>query len=209
MPKTALSKMALQKEREHLKLYERILPSLDLKRLQLTGALARAKQEAIRARDAARRHSRQVAEKLPMMANRQVNLSGLVQVTGVRQETENLLGVALPRFVDLEVTVAPYSIMGTPVWMDVFVNELIGMLRIRAEIKVADSRVAILARAVRRVTQRINLFEKILIPQAKANIKRIKVYLGDQERSAIVRAKIAKAKRRRERLLVADSGAAS
>ena len=51
-------------------------------------------------------------------------------------------------------------------------------------------------RAVRRITQRVNLFEKILIPNAQKNIQRIRIFLGDAERSAVVRSKLAKAKHR-------------
>jgi V/A-type H+-transporting ATPase subunit D len=45
----------------------------------------------------------------------------------------------------------------------------------------------------------VNLFEKILIPTAKKNIQRIQIFLGDADRSAIVRSKIAKAMRAEKR----------
>jgi V/A-type H+-transporting ATPase subunit D len=51
-----------------------------------------------------------------------------------------------------------------------------------------------LNRELVKTTQRINLYEKVLIPQCKENIRRIKVYLGDQQTAAVCRAKIAKAK---------------
>jgi V/A-type H+-transporting ATPase subunit D len=44
------------------------------------------------------------------------------------------------------------------------------------------------------VTQRVNLFEKVLIPRARKSIQRIRVYLSDEERAAVVRSKIAKRK---------------
>ena len=59
----------------------------------------------------------------------------------------------------------------------------------------AGERVARLNQQVRRITQRVNLFEKVLIPRARENIKRIHIGLGEQERSAVVRSKIAKKKR--------------
>lgn len=195
MAKVALSKTALQKERESLRLYERILPSLDLKRLQLMGELARAKTHAESAREEVRRVGRRVAETFPMMANKEVVIDRLVNVTAVHVETENVVGVKLPRLESIDVSVTPYSLMSTPPWMDALVDQLKEMLRFRAEVRILDSRVTALNRAVRRVTQRINLFEKILIPRAKDNIKRIKIFLADMERSAIVRAKLAKAKR--------------
>jgi V/A-type H+-transporting ATPase subunit D len=78
--------------------------------------------------------------------------------------------------------------------VDVLVDRLreAAALRIRAE--VAGERVRILSQAVRRVTQRVNLFERILIPNAKRNIQRIQIFLGDIERAAVVTSKLAKAK---------------
>ena len=45
MAKLNLSKSGLQKQREDLKLYQRVLPSLDLKRMQLMGALKLAQEQ--------------------------------------------------------------------------------------------------------------------------------------------------------------------
>ena len=43
-------------------------------------------------------------------------------------------------------------------------------------------------------TQRVNLFEKVKIPECRENIRRIGIYLGDMDTSAVVRSKIAKSK---------------
>jgi V/A-type H+-transporting ATPase subunit D len=60
---------------------------------------------------------------------------------------------------------------------------------------VAARRARILQQAVRRTTQRVNLFDRILIPEARKNIKRIQIFLGDQERDAVIRSKLAKGKK--------------
>ncbi|MDJ0763613.1 MAG: V-type ATP synthase subunit D [Myxococcota bacterium] len=198
MAKVALSKTALQKERDSLQLYRRVLPSLDLKRLQLMGELARAKSQAVEARERVQRVSDLVAETLPMLANREMNLSNLVTVESVNVTNENAAGVELPKLESVDVSVAPYSLMCTPPWVDAVIDQLKRMLHLNAAVRIFDARVTVLNRAVRKVTQRINLFEKILIPRAIENIKRIKIFLSDMERSSIVRSKLAKAKRIRE-----------
>ena len=78
----------------------------------------------------------------------------------------------------------------------------------RLEVQVAEQRTRELAHAVRRITQRVNLFEKILIPTAKKNIQRIQIFLGDAERSAVVRSKIAKAINQKKRQALFKEGAA-
>ena len=66
------------------------------------------------------------------------------------------------------------------------------MVEQRTRVQVAADRVRLLEQATRKVTQRVNLFEKILIPTAKANIKKIQIYLADAERAIVVNSKITK-----------------
>ena len=47
---------------------------------------------------------------------------------------------------------------------------------------------------MRTITQRVNLFSKVLIPRAEENIKRIGLFLSDQERAGVVRSKLSKQK---------------
>jgi V/A-type H+-transporting ATPase subunit D len=67
-------------------------------------------------------------------------------------------------------------------------------VRLKVEVEVAEERLARLEAAVKTVTQRVNLFEKVLIPRTEARIKRIRIVLGDAEKAAVVRSKIAKRK---------------
>jgi V/A-type H+-transporting ATPase subunit D len=55
----------------------------------------------------------------------------------------------------------------------------------------------------------VNLFDKILIPDTKKNIKRVQIFLADMERAATVRSKIAKAMRARETKALREQEAAS
>ena len=51
-----------------------------------------------------------------------------------------------------------------------------------------------LGRELTKIVQRVNLFEKVKIPEAKENIRRIRIQLGDEMTAAVGRAKIAKNK---------------
>ena len=86
------------------------------------------------------------------------------------------------------------SIGVDPVDVDFLVECLQRMCMMRVHLQVHRERVVRVNQQVRRITQRVNLFEKVLIPRAKENIKRIQIGLGEQERSAVVRSKIAKKK---------------
>jgi V/A-type H+-transporting ATPase subunit D len=62
------------------------------------------------------------------------------------------------------------------------------------EAEVLDEQVRLLERELRATSQRVNLFEKVKIPETLANIKKISIYMADQQVSAVVRSKISKRK---------------
>jgi V/A-type H+-transporting ATPase subunit D len=197
--KLKLSKSALAQERSQLKLYERTLPSLDLKRRQLSIELAKATTALEEARRAVEALESGIGEQLPMLANPEIELSGLVQMTDFELVEENVVGVRLPLLKRIHCTVADYSLLAKPAWVDVLVERLRDAAEQRTQVLVSTERVRILKYQEKRVTQRVNLFDKILIPNARRNIQRIQIFLGDAERAAVVRSKIAKAKQARQR----------
>ncbi|MBK1645497.1 V-type ATP synthase subunit D [Thiocapsa imhoffii] len=198
MSRVSLSKSSLAKQNRNLRTYERYLPSLDLKRKQIMAE--RAKE--VMACEATRREitvlRERVQEHLPMMANHEIELSDLVSVRAVRIGEQNLLGTRLPVLEELEVERRDYGLFSMPHWVDTLVDALIEMMTLETRLALHERRLIRFDEAVRKVTQRVNLFDKVLIPRARANIKTIKVYLSDAERAAIVRSKIAKNKRQRE-----------
>jgi V/A-type H+-transporting ATPase subunit D len=207
--KLKLSKSALAQERSQLKLYERTLPSLDLKRRQLSIELSKARQELAQARQAVEALENNIGEQLPMLANPDIELSGLVKMTDFELVQENVVGVRLPLLKSIHCTVADYSLLAKPAWVDVLVQRLKDAAEQRTRVLVATERVRIIEYQEKRVTQRVNLFEKILIPTARRNIQRIQIFLGDAERAAVVRSKIAKAKQARQRDALLQRGTES
>ena len=199
MAKLALNKSQLKKENDQLKLFMKVLPSLELKRMQLTSVLRKAQAQLIKDKTAVEQLRDTIAEQLPMLAYRQIILTSLVKLKNVQVEEENVVGLRLPCLGRIDFDVLDYSMLAKPHWVDVFVDRLKEMITKRMVLKISEERVTKLELAVRRITQRVNLFEKILIPTAKKNIQRIRIFLGDAERSAIVRSKIAKAMHQKQR----------
>ena len=208
MAKLKLSKSALQQERSQLKLYQRTLPSLDLKRRQLTVELAKARREYGEAQQAVDELETTIGQQLPMLANPDVEVAGLVTMTDFDMGEENVVGVRLPILNRIECSVADYSMLAKPAWVDVLVERLKDAAEQRTRVLVAAERVRILEVQEKRVTQRVNLFDKILIPNAKRNIQRIQIYLGDAERAAVVRSKLAKGKQAKQRAALLGGSAA-
>ncbi len=194
MSRLALNKSSLQQENARLKTFERFLPSLDLKRRQLIAERARAARQcaATEAEMAAVRD--QVGSELPMLGNRRIELERLVWVERVETREENLLGTRLPRLVQVEIGVRSYPLLGLPHWVDGVAARLRQLLELRVRLQIEQARLQRLEVAVQKVTQRVNLFDKVLIPRTRENIRRIRIYLSDTERAGVVRAKIAKSR---------------
>ncbi len=207
MARIPLSKSQLAREKENLASFNRYLPALDLKRQQLMGARNRGRRDLARLEAELAELIRATGSQLPMLAERRMNLKGLVKLDAVRLGTQNVAGVQLPIVEDVSVVVAPYGRLLRPHWVDAVADRLAAAIRLRVEIDVARQRLEVLNAAVTKVTQRVNLFEKVLKPQAEANIRRILVFLGDAERAAVVGAKLAKSKRAAEAETVAAAGA--
>ncbi len=194
MGRQANTKSALHRERKALERYRRFLPSLDLKRQQLMAELAAARRDLKVHRAETDRRQADTGRQLPMLANPEFDLSGLVAITRIDTATENHLGVRMPHLIAVHFRRRPYPMIGKPHWFDRAVIALEDIARRRVAERIMDARATALAEAVRRVTQRVNLFDKVLIPRAEATIARIRIVLADAERAAVVRSKVAKAK---------------
>jgi V/A-type H+-transporting ATPase subunit D len=198
MATISLSKSSLQQQRARLQLFERFLPSLDLKRQQLTAEYKKCVQVLAEAEQGAGKASRSLTGLLPILGSATMKLSGLVRIRRVDIGEEDVLGVRLPALRGVEFDEAPYSLLATPFWIDELVTCLKEVATYRIRLHVYRERVARMQSAVRRITQRVNLFEKVLIPNAKRNISRIQIFLSDVGRAAVVTSKIAKGKRARQ-----------
>ncbi|XWN31122.1 MAG: V-type ATP synthase subunit D [Devosia sp.] len=195
MPRLQLNKSSLAREAAQLRTYERFLPSLDLKRQQLMAERAKARLEVVALQDKVRALAATVAANVPMLADQDIDLDGLVRLTNYKLGTENVVGTKLPTLAQVEVEVQPYSPMAKPHWVDDVARLLHDMVRMRLALGVAKERVSRLDAAVTTITQRVNLFDKVLIPTSRANIKKIRIYLSDEEMAAVVRSKLSKRKR--------------
>jgi V/A-type H+-transporting ATPase subunit D len=194
MAKLATNKSSLKRQRDQLALFQRFLPSLDLKRQQLLVEQKAAQEQLAEAEQQIENLTRSLTGLMEPLGAYQIDLSGLVTIDSVVIEEENIVGARLPVAREVKFKTAEYSTLAKPFWVDFLVEYLQQMTTMRVHLQVRRERVSRLRQQVRRITQRVNLFEKVLIPRAKVNIKRIQIGLGEQERTAVVRSKIAKKK---------------
>lgn len=198
MPRLSFSKAALHKESAQLKRFKQYLPSLDLKRQQLVVERTKALTQLNNTQNQIERCYALVKEQLPMLSSEHVDMEKLVTINQINISEENLVGVKLPYLKQIEIKSKPYSLLSKPHWVDLLVVQLKEMLELKVKLEIDQKRVEILQQAVKKVSQRVNLFDKVLIPRAQQNIRKIQIFLSDTERAAVVRAKITKNKRLKE-----------
>ena len=196
MARLNLSKTQLAKEKRNLAMYRQYLPSLDLKRQQLTAERNKTQARIAEIELEIRRRIEGIGTAIPMLADKNIDLEGLVTLKAGKIGQRSVVGERLPILQEIEVEIAPYGYMVRPHWVDLVAERLKEVLRLQVEAQVTRQQVALLGAATTKVTQRVNLFDKVLIPRARTNIRRIDIALGDLERAAVVNSKIAKRSRR-------------
>lgn len=199
MARNPANKSTLQGLRRRLDVYRHVLPSLDLKRRQLAVHLADARSRADALDAATVRQVAEIAAALPDLADSCLALEDWLCVTAVVRRERTLLGVRFPVVERVETALSPRAELGTPPWWEHLHEALVEALGRRATLDATRAECDALDTGLRRTQQRINLFEKRLIPQVRAEIRRIEVTLDDAARAAVVRAKIARSHGLRQR----------
>ena len=192
MAKVKLTKNELKKQKDSLKMFRRYLPTLMLKKQQLQGEVRLAEmriRELHTERDLLNESFRSW---IGVFAETGFFTADILKISGMKTSSGNIAGVIIPVFEGAEFTVAPYDLVGTPLWLDMAVEKMKQVLLLDLEAEIVEEQKRLLERELRVTTQRVNLFEKVKIPETQTSIKKIQVYLGDQQTAAVVRGKIAK-----------------
>ena len=194
MAKIKLTKTELKAQTDALKRFQRFLPMLQLKKQQLQGEIAAivSQAEAVAARENDVRRS--LESWVGLFATGEDLLSGLVTVKAIKTSTANIAGVEIPVFDGIDTEVRPVDLWATPAWVDDAVAALTDVLALQSERIVLERQRELVAEELRTTSQRVNLFEKVKIPECRENIRVIKIAIGDEQTAAVTRGKIAKSR---------------
>ena len=195
MGEIKLTKNELRGQQIRLNQLNRYLPTLQLKKALLQAEVFEARLE-IAACEKAYAHSHEEVELFSQLltAEEGIDFAQAIKVEQVVKRRENIAGVDVPYFERIDFAPFNYGLFETAAWVDASILSLKKLVEAKARITVAEEKKKALEDELRQVSIRVNLFEKILIPRAKRNIKRIKVFLGDQQLAAVSQAKVAKTK---------------
>lgn len=197
MAKIRLTKNELKTQRDALKRFQRFLPTLELKKKQLIQEIKKIEQ-AVNVLDERFEQGKRKMDRYARLLSEDVDFTGLVSLRDVVTREGNIAGVPIPVFVEARMDRAEYDLFATPLWVDTAAAQISELVAWQAERSVLNRQLEELNRELKVTIQRVNLFEKVKIPECNTNIRRIQIYLGDQQTNAVVRGKIAKMKLSRE-----------
>ena len=194
MAKIKLTKNELKVQKDALKMYRRYLPTLTLKKQQLQAEIRtiEAKAETVKKEKAAL--ERGFNSWIAVFSERDAFPDGIITVSNIRKGYGNIAGVEIPTFEGADFARGDYDLYETPLWVDIAANHMEKAMLLDLEAEVLYEQVRLLEAELLATSQRVNLFEKVKIPETQENIRKISIYLADQQVSAVVRSKISKRK---------------
>jgi len=194
LAKIKLTKNELKVQKDALKMYRRYLPTLTLKKQQLQSEIRTIEANAVRVRKERQELEQGFSSWIAVFSEKEVFPKGIITVSNIRKGIGNIAGVVIPTYEGADFTRGDYDLYETPLWVDIAANHMEKAMSLDLEAEVLDEQVRLLEAELRATSQRVNLFEKVKIPETEENIKKISIYMADQQVSAVVRSKISKRK---------------
>src|SRR5574344_1935448 len=193
MAKVKFTKNALKAQRDTLKRFQRYLPTLQLKKQQLQLEMRSLQAKVMDKRGEEDALRKEMTPWIRLYAD-PVDWAKYISVKEVRQGEGNIAGVDIPIFNGVDFNVTIPDLFETPVWIDDGIRGLEQLISLRLERRVLERQYELLSEELRTTSQRVNLFEKVKIPEAKENIRVINIFLSDQQISGVARSKLATGK---------------
>lgn len=198
MAKIKLTKNELKRQKDNLKRFERYLPTLELKKKQLLQVIHKITRKIEEIKAAWDKLDREVNKWVDVFAQ-DIGISELIEIEEVEEKKDNVAGIDIPVFEKLIFKNIEYDLFSTPFWLDEGIEVCKQQIERNIKIQILKQQRQILQNELRTTIQRIKLFEEIKIPEANENIRKIRIFLGDQQTAEVVRGKIAKSKIERKK----------
>ncbi len=191
MAKIKNTKTELKAQSDALKRYQRFLPMLQLKKQQLQVEIASITNEINKVTAEEEEWRASLSSWLGLFAS--YNFSeDFVKLTSINTETGNIAGVPIPIYRGIETETAEIDLLATPAWFDDAQEALAKSMTFDARRKILAEQRRLITEELHSTSQRVNLFEKVKIPECKENIRVIRIHIGDESTAAVARGKIAK-----------------
>lgn len=191
-----LNKSELTRLKQQEKLYLQYLPVLKLKQEQLQIEQNRIKKSLRDARLKSQETLLKLAPYIPFFADQEdISLQDVVVVSELSAMVKNIAGVSIKVFKSLSFKDIELPYFQTSPWLIGSVPIVKAYLQAEAHVRLLNEEDRVVQNELRKTTQKVNLFDQVLVPNTKMAIRRIKIALQDEEVAMVSRGKIAKARK--------------
>jgi V/A-type H+-transporting ATPase subunit D len=187
-----LNKVSLREQKQKMALYQRFLPALEARKQQFLMQLAVVRKDIREQEDALVQLMADISLWAPLVRDMEDVLRPFVEIRQVRVSMHNVAGLKIPLFQEVVFEDLSYSAFATAYSFEIVLKHLREAIRLREKLRILLSQERILAEGFRKTSQRINLYEQRLIPECREALRKIAVYLQDQQAAAVGVAKVAK-----------------
>ena len=183
------NKTSMQRLEKELRIRVNALPTLKNKEAALRVEVKRAKEEAEKLDKELKEKTQeyQYMNKLWDEFDRD-----LIRVKNIELDTKKIAGVETPVFKDANFEIKDFSIYNRPHWYLDGLDIIKELTKLALEREVYFRKMNMLNYARKKTTQKVNLYEKVQIPDYQNAIRKIKRFLEDEENLSKAAQKIVK-----------------
>jgi V/A-type H+-transporting ATPase subunit D len=185
------NKTFLQQLNKELKVRETALPTLQAKEAALRLEVRKAKDEVHRVEENLKKITPRIERTYALWNEYPADI---LSIKNVVIEIKKIAGVKTPILERIDFSIDKFSLFNLPAWVPSGLELLKEMVLLHIEKQIAEKKVSILEYARKKTTQKVNLYEKVQIPDYKESILKIKRFLEDKENLEKSSQKILKAR---------------
>ena len=186
------NKTALQNLRRQLSIREKALPTLKSKEAALRLEVRKITAEIDL-----------LKEEYEMIVKENQNYNGfwtefpkIVKIRNIISEQKNIAGVRVAILNKIDFALEQISLFNMPSWIRLAISMFERLMTIQIRIEMTEARLNALAYARKKTTQKVNLYEKVQIPEYRMAIIKIKRYMEDEDNLSKSSQKIVKERNR-------------
>lgn len=196
MAKIKFTKSELKQQRDALKQYEHFLPTLQLKKQQLQLEIRKCDAKLEELAKLQKQHIEELEKWIGIFALKEIfsEIPKILTIKEIVTDKQNIAGLDVPVLKKVIFDESIYDLYTTLPSLDDALETVKKAIEFEIESMIIEKQIQLISHELRITSQRVNLFEKVKIPEAKENIRKIQIYLGDEDTAAVGRSKIAKRK---------------
>jgi len=189
------NKTSLQSMNKQLQIRLRALPTLKNKESALRMEVKAAKNKTAEIAAALEKLIRQQDKDLKMWNEFD---STLVEVEKINIRYNKIAGVKTPVLEDVDFNIRDFNVFLKPKWFLEGIGIIEELMKLVIEKELSVKKMEMLEYARKKTTQKVNLYEKVQIPEYQNAIRKIKRFLEDEENLTKAAQKIVKTRQQQK-----------